>query len=105
MQTERRRTPVYQSLLEVKTVAGVESRIAILNGTFAAAFTFGLDNPWMIPIAVVTHIFLRWLTKKDPHIIRIYSQYRVLGAIYDPWPKRKQRTNARPRGFGRGLLC
>lgn len=102
---ERRVTPVYVSLLEVKTIGGVEARMAILNGTMAAALTFGMNTPWFIPIAVVTHIMLRWLTRKDPHVITIYMQYRLLGAVYDPWPKRRQRTNLRPKGFGQGALC
>lgn len=102
---DRRVTPVHQSLLEVKTIGGVEARMAILNGTFSAAITFALESMYFLPIAVLTHIFLRWLTRRDPHIIKIYSQYRLLGSVYDPWPRRKQRTNMRPNGFGRGMLC
>ena len=102
---EPRWTPVHKSLLEIKTIAGVESRMAILNWTMAVAITFGMNTLYFLPAALLMHMLLRWLTRKDPHLIRIYSQYRVFGDVYDPWPRRKVKTNARPKGFGKGMLC
>lgn len=102
---EPRVTPVHKSLLEPKTMGGVESRLAILNGTMFAALTMGLESLIVLPIGIGTHMLLRKLTEKDAHILRIYAQYRVFGDVYDPWAKRNQRTNMRPKGFSRGVLC
>lgn len=102
---ESRATPVHRSLLEYKTIGGVESRMAILNGTVAAAITLGTETLLYIPVAMVLHMMLRWLTKKDPHLIMIYMRYRLLGDVYDPWVRRSTKTNARPKGFSRGVLC
>lgn len=100
-----RATPVHKSLLEPKLMGGVEHRLAILNGTMFAAMIMGLESLWVVPIGVLSHMVLRWLTKKDAHIVRIYGQYRILGDIYDPWVRRNLRTNMRPKGFSRGVLC
>lgn len=105
MSYESRGTTVHKSLLEHKTIAGVESKMAILNGTLVTAITMGLETLNMIPIAVVNHMFLKWLTKNDPYLIKIYGQYRVFSDVYDPWPYRSIKTNARPKGFSKGILC
>lgn len=105
MSYDRRATPVHKSLLEHKTIAGVDSKMAIMNGTIATAITMGLQTFYMIPIAMLIHMFLKWLTKKDPQIIKIYGQYRIYADVYDPWPRNKVKTNARPKGFAKGLLC
>lgn len=100
-----RATTVHKSLLEHKTIAGVESKMAILNGTLTVAITMGLETLYMIPIAIVNHMFLKWLTKNDPYLIKIYGQYRVFADVYDPWPHSSIKTNARPKGFSKGTLC
>lgn len=105
MAYQPRETAVHKSLLEVKKIGGVESKMAILNGTIAAALTMGMETLYMIPIAVFMHMLLRWLTRKDDQIIKIYGQYKVFADIYDPWPRRKMRTNSRPKGFSKGMLC
>lgn len=105
MAYEARETAVHKSLLEPKTMGGVEARLAILNGTMFAALTMGLESIIVLPIGVLTHMLLRKLTERDPHIMRIYAQYRVFGDVYDPWARRNQRTNLRPKGFSRGVLC
>jgi type IV secretion system protein VirB3 len=102
---EHRSTPVHLSLLEVKKIGGVEARMAIMNGTMAAAITVGGKTLAFLPLAFVLHWFLRWVTKSDPHIIKVYMRYRLFGDIYDPWPRRAMVTNERPQGFSRGLLC
>lgn len=105
MEYQPRATPVHRSLLEQKTIGGVESRMAILNGTLAAALTFGMMTVYFLPFAVLLHLVLRWITKKDAKLIEIYTRYRIFGEVYDPWPKAVMRVNARPKGFAKGLLC
>ena len=100
-----RRTPVHPALLFVKTIGGVEFRIAVLNFTMGLAVVAGSKSLLFLAITIPLHIFLRWVTKKDPHAVRIYMRYRLFGSIYDPWVKRSTTMNDRPRGFSRGMLC
>ena len=53
MNYEPRASAVHKSLLEIKTLGGVEKRMAIANGTLAAALTMGryalmgdIYDPW-----------------------------------------------------------
>jgi type IV secretory pathway TrbD component len=105
MSYEARASAVHKSLLEIKTIGGVEKRLAIANGTIACALTFGTEQPGFLLLSVGVHLFLMWVTKKDPLTIEIYKKYTVLGDVYDPWPKRTMKRNARPEGFGRNTLC
>lgn len=105
MEYESRQTPVHKSLLETRTLGGVEFRLAMLNGTISAAIILALQNWYYIPIAILIQLFLVWVTKKDPMIVKIYARYNILGDVYDPWPRRTALMNQRPAGFGKGVLC
>ena len=100
-----RLTTVHKSLLEIKTFGGVEFRMAAFNLIVAGAITLALTTPWYLPAAFLLHIFLRWLTKRDPLQIPIYMRWRLLAELYDPWPHRSMETNARPIDFERDMLC
>jgi len=96
---------VHQSLLEVKTIAGVEDRLAILNATFALAIVMGLGLwPWLAA-AFALHLVAARLTRRDPYLRRIYIRYARQADHYEPWPRTGMTCNRRPRGFGRDLLC
>lgn len=99
-----RASAVHKSLLEIKTLGGVEKRMAIANGTMAAAMTMGTNQPGFLVLAIGVHFFLMWLTKKDPFTVMIYMRYALMGDIYDPWPRRTMKRNQRPDGFGKNLL-
>lgn len=105
MSYEPRASAVHKSLLEIKTLGGVEKRMAILNGTMALTLTMAMNQPGFLALAVVLHFFLMWVTKKDPFTIKIYARYALLADVYDPWPKRINKRNPRPDGFGKNLLC
>ena len=60
-------TPVHKSLLEPKTIAGVESKLAILNATMFVTLTLGMESLWLAPIGVLVHLFLKWLTTLKLH--------------------------------------
>ena len=96
---------VHKSLLEQKTMAGVEKEIAIFNGTITVAICYATSSLWYIPVALLTHAAMRWLNKRDPNIRKIYLRYNVLGRIYDPWVRPNMTTNMRPEGFSKGMLC
>lgn len=96
---------IHKSLHEVKRIGGVESKLAILNGTFVTAFVMGLGMWQLIPLGVATHFFLAYITKKDPYTRQIYMRYVTQADKYDPWPHAVQKKNQRPEGFGKGMLC
>lgn len=105
MEYQRRLSVVHKSLLEQKMFSGVEKELAIFNAVMAFAICFATKSLWYVPAAMLMHSVLRWLYKRDPYIRKIYLRYNVLGRVYDPWPRRRQTTNARPEGFAKGLLC
>jgi len=102
---EPRRTPVHRSLMEIKTIAGVERRIAIVNITIAAALTMAMHVWGYVAAAALLHAVLAYLTKRDPFLRPIYIRYNTQADAYDPWPHAVQRGGHRPYGFGRGVLC
>lgn len=105
MTYEARATVVHKSLLETKTFLGVEARLAILNWTMVAALTMALESLVLVMVGLLIHMLLRWLTKKDIHLMAIYRRFNLLGLVYDPWPHARIKMNGRPKGFGRGNLC
>jgi type IV secretion system protein TrbD len=100
-----RATIVYRSLLEVKTIAGVEDRVAILNATFALAIVMASGLWPLILVAAGLHAALARCTREDPYLRRVYLCYVRQSGRYDPWPSVHGRSGRRPNGFGRGLLC
>lgn len=99
-----RRTTFHKSLTQIKTIAGVESRLFLGNATITVALVQALANVWFVIFGFILHAFFYWLTKKEPLIIKIYGRFNRQGDRYDPWPRSNQRFNQRPRGFGRGML-
>lgn len=79
--------------------------MAILNGTLGAALVMGTEQLAFVGLTVALHFFLMWMTKKDPYTIKVYARYATLADIYDPWPRKNQKRNTRPEGFGKNLLC
>jgi type IV secretory pathway TrbD component len=100
-----RRTPVHRSLMEMKTIAGVERRIAIANITIAAALTMAMHMWAYVAAAAMLHVVLAYMTKREPFLRLFYIRYNRQHDMYDPWPHAVQRSGHRPHGFGRGTLC
>ena len=105
MSYAERYTVIHKSLHEIKRIGGVESKLAILNGTLVSAVVMGIGMWQFIPLGVATHLFLAWVTKGDAWARQIYMRYQTQADKYDPWPHAIQNKNARPVGFGRGMLC
>ena len=100
-----RRTRIYRSLMEIKTIGGVERGLAIMNATIAVALTIGLHVWGYVIAAIGLHMILAYLTKRDPYMRLVYIRYNTQAHVYDPWPHAVQRRGQRPHGFGRGSLC
>lgn len=105
MSYEARATRVHKSLLEIKTIGGVERKMAIANATISVALVMGTEQPLFLLLWIGIHFFLMWVTKKDPFALKIYTRYTKQGDVYDPWPRRIVKRNQRPEGFGRNMLC
>lgn len=86
-------------------IGGVESRVAIVNATLAAALAMGLGLWAWLPAAVAVHALAARATRRDPFARRVYAGYLRQGNHYDPWPRVGLTRAARPNGFGRDLLC
>ncbi|MBF4990992.1 VirB3 family type IV secretion system protein [Methylophilus sp. QUAN] len=100
-----RSTRVYRCLNEVKSVAGGERGLVIVNWTIAGATVMGLKTLWWLPAAFFIQIFLVWMYKKDPMSRLIYIRYNSQTDRYDPWPHADTEVNSRPDGFDKGNLC
>jgi type IV secretory pathway TrbD component len=105
LEYERRMTKVHKSLMEIKTMGGVERNLFILNLTAFGIFVMGLHMIAFIAISVISHYVLVKVTKKDPFTRLIYLHFSKQCDRYDPWPHAVQKRNLRPEGYGRGALC
>lgn len=67
--------PIHRSLTQQIMLAGVPRDIAILNGTFVAAFGLGLHSYWSIPVGIVLHVLAVMATKKDPQFFGCFRRH------------------------------
>lgn len=106
MDYEPRTTVIHSSLMRIKTIAGVEERLAKVHLAIAIAM-LGVWRIWLyFPFCVAVHLFLVWMTKRDENIFLIYTQYSRQSDVYDPWVRIDRKSKVkRPHGFGRDILC
>lgn len=69
-------TPGYQitihnALTTPIFLAGAPRTFTILNGTFGAAITLGLQSWYALPIFLIAQGVMAVLTKKDPYALQI----------------------------------
>jgi len=72
--------PVHRSLTERILVAGVPREAALLNATFTAAFVFGLQCWYALPVGIALHWLATRLTKSDDRffdVLRRTLRFRV----------------------------
>ena len=100
-----RQSSVHAALLERPMLGGVESRVAIVNATLAAALAMGLGLWAWLPAAVIVHALAARAMRRDPFARQVYAAYLRQADRYDPWPRAGMPRGARPPGFGRDLLC
>lgn len=106
MESELRVSPLHSSLMEsVPTFAGAEKSFAVVNISFSAAMVMAAQAWQFILPGLLVHFLLVAMTKRDPLTRVIYFRYVRQGRRYDPWPRERQKLNARPRGFCRGVSC
>ncbi len=64
--------PLHRSLTEVILLGGVPRTPAILLWTTAAALGFGMQQIWVVPFAVLLHLVLVALTRRDPFFFEVF---------------------------------
>lgn len=84
---------------------GVERKLSILNMTMTVAMVMGMNDPLYAIGGIFTHWVLRWTTRSDPNLLKIYARYAMQGNMYEPWPKVSQHRNRRPADYHPERLC
>ncbi|MEI7825457.1 MAG: VirB3 family type IV secretion system protein [Chlorobiaceae bacterium] len=64
--------PLHRSLTEVILLGGVPRTPAILLWTTSAAIGFGLQQIWVLPFAILMHVVLVALTRRDPFFFEVF---------------------------------
>ena len=64
--------PFHRSLSDVMLIGGVPRMPAILLWTTFAALGFGMQQLWVVPIAISLHMLLAALTRRDPFFFDVF---------------------------------
>ena len=67
--------PIHRSLTQPIMIAGVPREMAILNGTFTAAFVIGLHSFSVLPLGIVFHLLSFRLAKHDPLFFNTFRRH------------------------------
>jgi type IV secretion system protein TrbD len=107
----RERPKVSRSLSLPRQIGGADRMLAIANGFLTAmlCYSCGLDlvsSAAFIAIGITTHMFLRWMSSRDPWWRLVMLVYNRYPDVHEPVPT--QRSSARfrrPYGFDQDLPC
>ncbi|CAM2158329.1 type IV secretion system protein TrbD (plasmid) [Pararobbsia alpina] len=101
-----RKHKVSRSLSLPRTMGGADRFLAILNGTMTALLCYSSMSPWFFAVGFASHIFLRWVTQKDPWWRQILIVYNRYGDSYEPDASLpSSQRYKRPYGFDSDLSC
>lgn len=67
--------PIHRSLSQPIMIGGIPREIAILNGTFTAAFVLGLHSFSALPLGVLIHMISLRLAKHDPMFFQTFRRH------------------------------
>lgn len=73
---------IHRSLTEQILIAGVPRRLAILNGTFAAAMGLGLHSFYCLPLGLALHLVAVAVTRKDPQFFECLQRHLKQKSTY-----------------------
>jgi type IV secretory pathway TrbD component len=68
------RVPIHHALTTPLLLAGIPRSACYLLWTLAAAFAFGMQEIWVVPIASALHLALMALTRYEPHFMVVFRQ-------------------------------
>lgn len=69
------REPVCKAFTSEPTVAGGAKEPVIANFFLALISIFGTETLYMIPLFILTHLGIVYLTKKEPKFFRIFISH------------------------------
>ena len=98
-----RASAFHPSLNRPRLVMGIGSEAFGLVAALAV-MALNLQSGTLGVFVLPLHLFLRWLYRSDPTLLRAYLRYMKESDVYDPWVRRAV-LRRRPAGFGRGLHC
>ncbi len=73
------RAPIHRSLINPILMLGVPREVCLVLWTLGAAMAFGMQELWVLPFIIVSHIGLAILTRIDPYFATVY-----MGALKAP---------------------
>ena len=74
--------PIHRSLTERILLAGVPREAALLNATFTAAFVFGLQCWYALPVGIGLHWLALHLTRRDDRFFDVLRRALSFRAFY-----------------------
>jgi type IV secretory pathway TrbD component len=70
--TEGFEIPFHRSLTEVILLGGLPRNVALMLWTSSIALAFGMQQLWVLPVAVILHLILVALTRRDPFFFDVF---------------------------------
>jgi type IV secretion system protein TrbD len=64
--------PVHRSLVEPILIAGIPRSVALVLWVTTGAIALGLQQLWIVVIAIPLHLLLAAITKPDPYALEIF---------------------------------
>lgn len=64
--------PIHRSLINPILLMGIPRDVCLILWTIGAAMAFGMQEIWVLPFVIISHIGLAVLTKIDPHFATVY---------------------------------
>lgn len=78
------RVPLHTGLTAPILMGGVPKELAIMNFMIGAAISLGLQQPWFgVPFAVLGHLVLTFLSKRDPLFFPVIRRHFRLPKHFD----------------------
>lgn len=66
---------IHNALTAPMLTAGVPRQFFILNMTFLAAITLGMQSLYAIPVCLILHVAAVMMAKKDPHFFQVMVRH------------------------------
>jgi len=64
--------PLHRSLTEVILLGGLPRTVGLILWTISVALAFGMQQLWVLPVAIVLHLLLGVLTRRDPFFFDVF---------------------------------
>lgn len=64
--------PIHLSLVNPILLMGIPRDVCLSVWTIGAAFAFGMQEIWVLPVVIALHIGLAILTKQDPFFFTVF---------------------------------